>query len=210
MTYAQLVQALQDETQSNEATFVTNIPYFVQQAEQLIYTSVQLPVLRTNVTSTLTISNRLFPFPTGFLAPYALGCSSAGVMRWLQFKDAEWMREAYPDAVTTAQPKYYAIYDSTQFIVAPLPDAAYPTECHYYKMPTSIVTASTTWLGDNYDNVLFFGALVFAAAFLKLEKDLVELYDAKFKEGLSLLKKLGDGMDRGDTFQNAQTKIAVK
>lgn len=210
MTYAQLVTAIQDTLQSTEATFVSNIPYFVSQTEEKIYMSVQLPVMRTNTTSALTISNRFFAFPTGFLAPYALGVTSAGVMRWLYFKDAEWMREAYPDATTTGEPKYYAIYDSTQFIVAPLPDAAYPTECHYFKMPTSIVTAGTSWLGDNYPNVLLQGALVYGNEFLKGEKDLTDLYDSEFKEGLALLKKLGDGMDRQDTFMNAQAKIAVK
>src|SRR3989304_1961224 len=164
MTYAQLSQAIQDVIQTDEATFVSNIPYFVSQAEEIIYTTVQLPVMRTNTTPSLTISNRFLAFPTGFLAPYALGvASAAGVMRWLYFKDAEWMREAYPDAATTGEPKYYAIYDSTQFIVAPLPDAGYACECHYYKMPTSIVTASTTWLGDNFETVLLYGALTFGS-----------------------------------------------
>jgi len=205
------VQMIEDETQSDEATFVSNIPYFVKQAEQVIYTTVQLPVTRTSATATMTPSNRFLTFPTGFLAPYALGVTSAaGVLSWLRFKDSEWIREAYPTAATVGQPKYYAIFDSTQFILGPMPDAAYSTECRYYRMPESIVTASTTWLGSNYDNVLLYGALTFASAFLKLEPDLVALYDNLFKQGLSSLKKLGDGMDRTDAFSEMQTKIAVK
>lgn len=205
MTYAQLSTAIQDYTENNEATFVANIPNFVRQTEEVVYTTVQLPVMRKNATGTLTISNRFLALPTDFLAPYALLITSGTSQISLLQKDVEWLREAFPDSTVTGVPKYYAIYDSTSLLIAKTPSLAFATELHYFYMPTSIVTASTSWLGDNYDTVLLHGALVFAYEFMKGEKDLIEMYDTKFKEGISILKKL-EGMTRMDTYRVEQSR----
>jgi hypothetical protein len=210
MTLPELTAAIISTTESDEPAFVANIPSFIQQAEQTIYTSVQLPATQGVATPSTVAANRFLAVPTGFLAPGSLGILNGGVTRWLFFKDVEWMQEAYPDAVTVGQPKYYAIYDDTQFILGPTPDAVYPTEVHYFRLPVSIVTAGTSWLGDHWDSVLLYGSLVYAASFLKLEKETVDLYDSLFKQNLSLLKKVGDGMDRQDSYFTAQVKNVVK
>jgi hypothetical protein len=95
-------------------------------------------------------------------------------------------------------------------IVGPTPDQSYNVELHYYYYPESIVTANTTWLGDNFDSVLLYGSLVEAYTFMKGEADLMGLYDAKYKEALMLLKQLGDGKQRGDTYRDGQVKYPVK
>lgn len=210
MTYAQLKQAIQDYTQNDEATFVTNIPNFVRQCEEIVYTSVQLSVLRKNQTGTLTASNRYLTLPSDFIAPYSLLVTASGTTQTaLLFKDEEWLREAFPDPTVTGTPKYYAMFDSTTFLVAPTPTGSYAVEMHYFYYPESIVTASTTWLGTNFDQVLLWGSLVNAYLFMKGEKDLIDSYDGQFKQGLSMLKKLGDGMLRQDTFKALQTKTVV-
>jgi len=115
-----------------------------------------------------------------------------------------------------AEPKHYAIFgpnsgdiNELTFIVGPTPNANYYAELHYYYYPESIVTAGTTWLGDNFDSALFYGALVEAYTFMKGEQDMMVLYDAKYKEALMLLKNLGDGKQRMDTYRDGQTKNKV-
>jgi hypothetical protein len=94
-------------------------------------------------------------------------------------------------------------------MLGPTPDAAYTVELHYYFYPQSITTANTSWLGDNFDTVLLYGSLVEAYTFMKGEQDLIQLYDAKYKEALSLAKRLGDGLERQDAYRSGQTRIAV-
>jgi len=205
------------------ANSTDQINRFIQQAEQRIYNSVQFPSLRKNMTGTITINNKYLSCPTDFLAPYSLAVYpyGGGDYTYLLNKDVNFMREAYPSPTSTGTPKYYALFGPTisgstitnelSFILGPTPDAAYSAELHYYYYPESITTVSggQTWLGDNFDSVLFYGALVEAYTFMKGEQDLIALYDGKYKEALALAKRLGDGMERQDAYRNGQYRQAV-
>jgi hypothetical protein len=136
---------------------------------------------------------------------------------YLLNRDVNYMREVYPNPSFRATPKYYAIFgpnsedeNELTFIVGPTPDAAYKAELHFYYYPESIVTAGTSWLGDNFDSTLLYGSLVEAYTWMKGEQDLMALYDSKFKEALALLKNLGDGKQRGDAYQDGQVKLPVR
>ena len=72
MNYTSLVQLVEDYLESTETSFVTNIPTFVQLAEERIYNSVQIPAIRKNVTGTMTISTKYLSLPTDWLATFSL------------------------------------------------------------------------------------------------------------------------------------------
>jgi hypothetical protein len=143
--------------------------------------------------------------------------SFQGDYTYLLNRDVNYVREVYPNPSYKGTPKYYAIFgpqsldvDELTFIVGPTPDANYGAELHFYYYPESIVTANTSWLGDNFDSVLLYGSLVEAYTYMKGEQDLMALYDTKFKEALMLLKNLGDGKQRGDAYLDGQVKIPVR
>jgi hypothetical protein len=220
MNYTELSTAVQDYTQNTESDFVGNIPVFVQQAEQRIYNTVQFPSLRKNVTGTTSANNKYLSCPGDFLAVYSLAIvDGTGAYEFLLNKDVNFIRQAYPTPTSTGLPKYYALFGPTvagstvtnelSFILGPTPDDAYGAELHYYYYPESIVTAGTTWLGDNFDSVLLYGTLVEAYTFMKGETDMMQLYDAKYKEALALAKRLGDGMERGDAYRDGQFRQKV-
>jgi hypothetical protein len=206
---------------SSTVSSTSQINRFIEQAEQRIYNSVQFPSLRKNMTGTVTINNKYLSCPDDFLATYSLAVYpyGGGDYIFLLNKDVNYIREAYPSSTDTGIPKYYALFGPTvssstitnelSFIVGPTPDTAYSVELHYYYYPESITTASTTWLGDNFDTVLLYGALVEAYTFMKGEPDLVALYDGKYKEALALAKRLGDGMERQDAYRSGQYRQAV-
>jgi hypothetical protein len=78
-------------------------------------------------------------------------------------------------------------------------------------IPVSSVnnTAGTSWLGDNYDPVLFYGSMREAMLFMKGEQDLVKYYEDKYQEAVMQLRRLGDGLERGDAYRDGQLKIDV-
>jgi hypothetical protein len=217
MNYATLSATISSYLQNYETDFLANIPTFVKQAEQRIYNTVQFAALSKTAALTATIGDQYIDAPTDFLAPYSFAViDGTGAYSFLLNKDVSFMREAYPRVADTGLPKYYSIYGpltaapaELQFIVAPTPDAAYVAELQYFFYPESIVTASTTWLGDNFDTVLLYGCLVEAYTFLKGEAELVALYDGKYKEALALAKRMGDGMERQDTYRNNRIRQPV-
>ena len=303
MNYEQLFNNIQAYAENTETLFVASIPVFVQEAEDRIYNSVNLPSLRRNVTGTLSSNNKYLSLPDDWLAPYSLAVLDAtGSYTYLLNKDVNFMREAYPSPTDTGLPKYYGLFGSQYgnlnemtLITGPTPDSNYSVEMHYFYYPATIVqgqitllnTASfssgslysdglyqnisltggsgtgaiadilisggavttvtlkfggqfykagdtlsaststigssgsgfsipvsaisnstgTSWLGDNFDPVLLYGAMREAMLFMKGEQDLVSYYEQKYQEALGQLRRLGDGLERGDAYRDGQTKL---
>lgn len=221
MNYAELVEQIQDITENSYST--VDIDSMIQRTEQLIYNTVQLPSLRKNVTGTLTSDNKYLASPADFLSVYSLAVVKAnGDYLYLLNKDVNWIREAYPNPNTKALPRYYAIFGPTttnatppavtnelSFILGPTPDAPYVVELHYFYLPESIVTAGTSWLGDNFDSALLNGCLVEAARFMKAEADIIQNYDKLYLQSITLLKQLGDGKMRTDAYRTGQATDKV-
>lgn len=301
MNYEELYNNIQAYAENTEALFVASIPVFVQQAEERIYNSVNLPSLRKNVTGTLTSGNQYLSLPDDYLSTYSLAIvDSSNKYNYALNKDVNFLREAYPSASSTGLPRYYALFGSQysnvnemSLIMAPTPDANYTVEMHYFYYPPTIVqgqiattdtlvagslytngvyqnvtltggsganatadivvvggavtscsikfggnfyivgdilscstigasgsgfsirvasvtnAAGTSWIGDNYDPVLFYGAMREAMLFMKGEQDLVGYYESKFQEALGQLGRLADGMERGDFYRDGRLKIKL-
>ena len=179
MNYADLCTNIKSICE-NEFT-AAELAMFTEQAEQKIYNSVQIPALRKNVTGTLTVNNKYLSIPNDYLYTYSLAViDSVGKYNYLLNKDVNYIREAYPIPTSSGIPKCYANFDQNTFILGPTPNLAYSVELHYGYYPESIVTAGTTWLGDEFDTILLNGALVEAIRFMKGEQDMVDLYQKMY------------------------------
>jgi hypothetical protein len=304
MNYVQLYQAIQDYAETTEQLFVANIPTFVQEAEERIYNSVQIPALRKNVTGTLTSGNKYLSLPNDWLSTYSLAIINAdGTYEYLLNKDVNYIRQAFPSPTDTGTPTHYGLFGSQysatnelSLILGPTPNASYNAELHYFYYPPTIVqgqislisvttvgslyvpgvyenvsltggsgsgatativvnssgavssvtlneggqfyvvsnilsastaslggagsgftatvngvsnTTGTSWLGDNYDPVLFYGAMREAMIFQKQEPEVIKNYEEKYQEAMQQLKRLGDGLERGDAYRDGQTKLRV-
>ena len=211
MNYTQLVAEIQSYTENTFQT--TDIDTFIQQAEQRIYNSVQLPALRKNVTGTLTLGNKYLATPSDWLATFSLAViNTNNEYLYLLNKDVNFIRQSFPDtdSVFYGEPQYYAVFDNATFIVGPTPDANYSSELHYFYYPESIVTASTTWVGNNFSSVLLYGSLLEAYTYMKGEKDVMMEYQKRYDDAMVLLKQLGDGKDRQDAYRSGQVRYPVQ
>jgi hypothetical protein len=208
MNYADLKTNIEDICENSFTD--DQLAMFTQQAEQKIYNTVQIPALRKNVTGALTTSNKYLSSPSDFLYSYSLAVIDGdGAYHYLINKDVNFIREAYPTPTSTGLPKHYAYFDENTFIVGPTPDSSYTVELHYGYYPESIVTAGTTWLGDEFDSALLNGALIEAIRFMKGEPDIIANYEKLYLQSITLLKNLGDGKLREDTYRSGQFKAPV-
>jgi hypothetical protein len=135
---------------------------------------------------------------------------------YLLNKDVNFIREAYPLTAQLSEPKHYAIFgprsddvNELTFIVGPTPAAAYNAELHYNYYPESIVTAGTTWLGDNFDSVLLYGTICEAYMYMKGETDMVQLAQSRYVQAIALYKNLSDGKQRADAYRDGQVRLSV-
>ena len=201
-TYSSLSQALQDYLETDETTFVTNIPIIVQQAEDRILKQVQLPDFRKGTTGVTAANDEYLGIPSDFLAPYSLAVDNTGY-EYLIHKEVNFIREAYPLNTTTGVPKYYSIFDDTYFLLGPTPNAIYTVQLHYFYKPTSIVTAGSSWLGTHAEAALFSNCVHEAYVFLKGDPDLMAKYKEQADADLAALKLLAEGRNKMDSYRNA-------
>lgn len=298
MNYTQLVNAIQDYTETTEALFVANIPVFVQAAEERIYNMVQIPAIRRNVTGYLTSGNKYLTLPSDYLSTFSLSVIDPVTQSqtYLVDKDVNYIRECYPDPTSTGTPKYFGQFAPYTLILGPTPNANFQVELHEYYYPTSIVqgiitnlgaitagtsytngtytnvpltggngigalatvtvssnvvsnvvitnggsfyapgdvlsantadigntgsgfsvpvstinsATGTSWIGDNYETVLLYGALREAVIFQKGEQDMVAYYEQKYQESMALLIEMGDGHERRTAYRDGQVRLPVR
>ena len=231
MNYTQLSAAIKAYSEndfpqvvgSGGLTSTEQINVFIQNAEERIYNSVQIPAIRKNVTGSTTAGNKYLQVPNDWLSTFSMAvvCNGpttlpdgrsfvAGDYLYLLNKDVNFIREAFPSQNDTGLPQYYAVFDYNSFILGPMPDADYTVELHYFFYPESITTAGTSWLGNNFESVLLYGSLLEAAAFMKSDADVLKNYTDRYNEALLLLKQLGDAKDRQDAYRSGQVRYPVK
>lgn len=215
MNYAELVQAVQDYCENSETSFVANIPTFVRQAERRIYRSVMLPEFRANATSVIGSGTNYISRPEDMLAVFSLAViSAAGEYTYLSDKDVSFIRAAYPSPTMTGTPKYYGLFDGDSsgaeghFLIGPAADTTYQVELHYMYDPESIVTASTTWLGENAEPALLYGTLIEAYTFMKGDPDIMAVYTSRYNEAISQLAGL-DIRTKRDDYRDGQIRRDV-
>lgn len=217
MNYTELVAAIKEYTQNSETTFVSQIPTFVRQAEERIMRRLRLPELRKNATGSTTAANAYLARPSDFLAMFSIAIvDGSGDYTYLYDKDVNFIREAYPNPATTGVPRYYAQFDGDivspssdgNFLLGPTPDDNYTVEIHYYYDPPSIVTGGTSWLGDNAETALLYGALLEAYTFMKGEQDVMSVYMAQYADAMKALGVL-DVMSKRDEYKDGATRSAA-
>jgi hypothetical protein len=204
-TYAQLKQAIQDYTDNDETTFVNNLPLFIRQAEERILKNVQLSLFRKNVTASATASNAFLAVPSDFLAPFSLSYrGDDGDRVFIEFKDVSFVQTYNPDSTTEGAPKYYAQFDVDNFLLGPTPDTTYTMELHYLYRPASLTAGAdsgTTWLSENAEMAMLYGALIEAYIFMKGEQDVMAAYNQRFQESLVGIKLLGEAKETTDQYR---------
>jgi len=205
-TYGELKTAIQNFTDNEETTFVTNLPVFIRSAEDRIFKLVDLEVFRKNATSTLSQNDPYLSVPTDYLSSFSMSVTNSSSKEFLLQKDVNFLQTYNPNPATTGTPKYYAFFDVNNFILSPTPDSNYAVELHYYYRPDSITKSpgadsQTTWLSENAPNALLYGSLMEAYIYMKGEQDMLQMYEKQFAEALSRIKDLAEARENSDAYR---------
>lgn len=208
MDYDDLKYAIENYLQNSNAVFTSFIDTFIGLAEERIFRSVIIPALRKQYTVATTADNHLYAKPSDYLAMSEFAVVTGGSHSYLLPKDVSFIREAYPAAATTGLPLYYAENDDTNFILGPTPDAAYAVDMNYYYDPPSIVSTSTSWLGNNAESALLYGCLSEAYRYLKGDADLQAEYERRYLGAMEDLAKLGLVIKKRDSYRDGDMRMA--
>tara|TARA_B100001248_G_scaffold73630_2_gene52531 strand:- start:29288 stop:29935 length:648 start_codon:yes stop_codon:yes gene_type:complete len=209
-TLTTLTASVQEWTQNDESTFVAEIPFFIQNAEERIFKVVDLEYFRKNVTGVMTSGNKFLQKPSDWLANFSLSfVNSSSENVFLLQKDVNYLQEFHPNPTSTGTPRFYASFDVNNFIIAPTPNSNFNVEVHYYYRPASLTTdnSGSTWISTNAPDALLYATLIEAYTFMKGENDLLQLYTARFTEAISRLKIYAEAKENTDAYREGLVRV---
>ena len=209
-TLTTLTASVQEWTQNDESTFVAEIPFFIQNAEERIFKVVDLEYFRKNVTGVMTSGNKFLQKPSDWLANFSLSfVNSSSENVFLLQKDVNYLQEFHPNPSSTGTPRFYASFDVNNFIIAPTPNSNFTVEVHYYYRPASLTTddSGSTWISTNAPDALLYATLIEAYTFMKGENDLLQLYTARFTEAISRLKIYAEAKENTDAYREGLVRV---
>jgi|TARA_R100001443_G_scaffold1453_1_gene5390 hypothetical protein len=209
-TLTTLTASVQEWTQNDESTFVAEIPFFIQNAEERIFKVVDLEYFRKNATGVMTSGNKFLQKPSDWLANFSLSfVNSSSENVFLLQKDVNYLQEFHPNPSSTGTPRFYASFDVNNFIVAPTPNSNFTVEVHYYYRPASLTTddSGSTWISTNAPDALLYATLIEAYTFMKGESDLLQLYTARFTEAISRLKIYAEAKENTDAYREGLVRV---
>ena len=209
-TLTTLTASVQEWTQNDESTFVAEIPFFIQNAEERIFKVVDLEYFRKNATGVMTSGNKFLQKPSDWLANFYLSfVNSSSENVFLLQKDVNYLQEFHPNPSSTGTPRFYASFDVNNFILAPTPNSNFTVEVHYYYRPASLTTddSGSTWISTNAPDALLYATLIEAYTFMKGENDLLQLYTARFTEAISRLKIYAEAKENTDAYREGLVRV---
>ena len=209
-TLTTLTASVQEWTQNDESTFVAEIPFFIQNAEERIFKVVDLEYFRKNVTGVMTSGNKFLQKPSDWLANFSLSfVNSSSENVFLLQKDVNYLQEFHPNPNSTGTPRVYASFDVNNFIIAPTPNSNFNVEVHYYYRPASLTNdnSGSTWISTNAPDALLYATLIEAYTFMKGENDLLQLYTARFTEAISRLKIYAEAKENTDAYREGLVRV---
>lgn len=198
MTYAQLVQKLQDWEEDDDLEFQASIDDIITLGELRCLKDLRLSIFEIDGTTASAIGNVHITKPTvteSVITWLSIYYDVGSVRTYMQLRSNDWIRD-HQTPGSTASPLYYSEHDETQWLVSPIPDAVLTIECRGTARPEGLSgTNTTSWLGNNVPDLLFKACMAESESFLKSD-DRTEAWNKQYMDLLALV--------RDETYEMAQ------
>ena len=211
LTYSEMVTKIRDYTEVDSTVFTSTIvDGFILDAEERILRDVNTDSDRKYATSTMVSSQKYLNFPTGALIIRAIQITNGdGDLVFLQKRDTTFMDE-YNPAGSTGTPKYYANYDDSTLMFAPIPSTTFAILASYVAKPDGLSSSNTTtYLSQRFPNGLLYACLVEAFGYLKGPVDMLQYYDQRYKTAVAKYAIEQIGRRRRDDYFDGAIRIKI-
>lgn len=210
MTYAELIQSLQDWLETTESTMVAELDFIIELAEKRIYRSIDLDSGWKYTSAAMTSGVALFTLPTDAVVVRSVTLVISDVRTQLLQKDASFIDDYTADRTSTGTPRYYAPYTDTQILLGPTPNSTDSLDiAHTFRPPQLASGNTTTWLSLEAPDVLLYACLKELCTFLMKEQDMIQRYDQMYQEAFQGSIMEENLRKRTDSYRDREIKVAT-
>jgi len=193
--YTALIQDIKDFTENDATEFTDNIALIIDLAELRL--GKDLDVKGFNGSGTTTVSTKAVAIPTTDAVGDAVTVisinfvrstpsASGGVQVTLQQKEQDFIETYWPNAAATGTPRFYALTDNANIIVAPTPSSSTAFLFDFTLRLDPLVASSneTNYLTDHYYDALLYTCLIVSAGFMKEEPQEFSVWNTMYQEAI--------------------------
>ena len=226
ISYTDLRTQIRNYTEVSSTVLTDSvIENIVLNAEYRIARDVPIDAYKASTTGNLVTNQDFVNVPAGALfvrgvQVYTSTSVTTGANVWLEKKDVTFLEEYVSANTSTGKPKYYAMKGgetgntsstSGAILLSPVPDSTYEYQIHYNAMPSRLEATDneTNYISLNFPNGLLYACLAEAFAYLKGPIDMLQLYDAKYKEETQKFALEQTGRRRRDDYTDGTIRTKI-
>ena len=214
ITYSNFLTQVRNYTEVDSNVLSdTLIDQFIRNTELEIAGKVDYDDTRKYATSSFTANKRYVVTPSDFLIIRSLqvfaDASITSARQFMEKRDTSFISE-FNSSNATGKPKYYANWDDSTIVVAPIPDIAYGLQLNYIVTPPHFDSTTTTFLSQYQESMLLHGVLSECFAYLKGPMDMYNLYKSKYNEEIQAFAIQQMGRRRRAEYDDGVPRIKVE
>ena len=186
----------------------TLIDQFIRNTELDIAGKVDYDDLRAYKTSSCVESQRFLTMPEELMYIRSIQVTSGSTRIFLEKRDTSFISE-FNSTDATGVPKYYANWDDSTLVLAPVPSSALTVQINYVIDPPHFNSSTTTFLSTNQESLLLHGVLTECFSYLKGPADMYNLYKGKYNEEVQQFAMQQMGHRKRGQYTDGEPRIPV-
>jgi len=210
ITYSDFLTQVRNYTEVDSNVLTDSIlDQFIRNTELDIAGAVDYDDLRKYSTSNVTTGNRYVVMPADLLILRSVQIINSDVRDFLEKRETSFISEYAPNDTVTGSPKYYAIWDENNILLAPTPDSVYQIQINFIKDPPHFNSSTNTFLSEHQEALLLYGVLKEAYSYLKGPDDLYKLYSDRYNQSIQAFALQQMGRRRRGEYDSGVPRIKV-
>ena len=210
ITYSDFLTQVRNYTEVDNNVLTDSIlDQFIRNTELDIAGAVDYDDLRKYSTSNVTTGNRYVVMPADLLILRSVQIINSDVRDFLEKRETSFISEYAPNDTVTGSPKYYAIWDENNILLAPTPDSVYQIQINFIKDPPHFDSSTNTFLSQHQEALLLYGVLKEAYSYLKGPDDLYKLYSDRYNQSIQAFAIQQMGRRRRGEYDSGVPRIKV-
>jgi len=195
MTYTSLLNDLRaylerGDSLATDPTVYEQLPSLINLAERRLARELKIQGTVSAVTAALQAGVSVYAKPDRWRETVSMNYG-AGVSQndrtEIFPRSYEYCRKYWPNDTATGNPRFYADYDYTHWLIAPTPSTNAPFEVLYYEQPAYLDDANqTNWWTEYAPQALLYASLLEAAPFLK-NQDSIQIWEGFYNRCIASL-----------------------
>lgn len=210
ITYSNFLTQVRDYTEVDSNVLSdTLLDQFIRQTELDIAGKVDYDDLRKYATSNFVTNQRYLSLPSDNVVIRSVQVfDGSGDRNFLEKRDTSFISE-FNNTGATGLPKYYAMWDDFNIVVAPTPDTTYQVQLNYIIDPPHFTSTNSTYVSSYQDGLLLYGVLSQAFSYLKGPMDMYNLYKSKYDTSIEAFALQQMGRRRRGEFDEGVPRVKV-